>query len=128
MIINEEGQASYGTDFQFGGPFFKAGEISMIVEATNYFAKDGQVAAVLQQRRRATAIRRELGLEPGEILILHEGNGPNIRWECRFASREAYETDMATRASSQPFADARQTMHTLLDRFERHVYETDESC
>jgi hypothetical protein len=98
-----------------------------IVEATNYFAKEGQIGAVLQQRRRATAIRRELGLEPGEILVLREGRGPDIRWECRFASRGAYDADMAARAGSQAFIEARQAMHTLLERFERHVYEIVES-
>jgi hypothetical protein len=99
-----------------------------IVEATNYFAKEGQIQAVLQQRRRATAIRRELGLEPGETLVRREGNGPDIRWECRFASREALDADLAARAGSGAFVEARRVMHTLLERFERHVYETDESC
>ncbi|PWK77033.1 hypothetical protein [Aminobacter sp. AP02] len=97
----------------------------MIVEATNYFARDGQAGAVLQQRRKATEIRRELGLDPGRILIRLEGNGPDVRWECSFASREAYEADMAARGRSQAFADARKAMHILLERFERHVYEGD---
>lgn len=95
----------------------------MIVEATNYFARDGQAQAVLEQRRKATAIRLELGLEPGRTLVRIEGNGPDVRWECDFASREAFEADMATRAGSPAFADARKAMHALLERFERHVYE-----
>lgn len=98
-----------------------------IVEATNYFAKQGQAPAVLQQRRQASGIRCELGLEPGEILVLREGNGPDVRWECRFLSRAAYEADMAARAGSEAFSQARRVMHTLVDRFERHVYEVDES-
>jgi hypothetical protein len=97
-----------------------------IVEVTNYFAKDGQAQAVLLQRRRGSEIRRELGLEPGEIFILREGDGPDVRWECRFGSREAYEADLSSRSDSQTFVDARRTMHTLLERFERHVYEMDE--
>lgn len=95
----------------------------MIVEATNYFAMEGQAGAVLEQRRKATEIRRELGLDPGRILIRLEGTGPDVRWECSFVSREAYEEDMAARGGSQAFADARKAMHTLLERFERHVYE-----
>lgn len=95
----------------------------MIVEATNYFAREGQAAAVLEQRRKATEIRRELGLDPGRILIRLEGNGPDVRWECEFPSREAYEADMAARGESQAFADARKAMHTLLVRFERHVFD-----
>lgn len=97
------------------------------IEATNYFAKQGEALAVLEQRRQATAIRRELGLEPGEILVLREGNGPDVRWECRFPTRTAYEADMAARAGSDAFSQARRVMHTLVDRFERHVYEVDES-
>lgn len=96
----------------------------MIVEATNYFARDGQSDAVLKQRRKASEIRRDLGLNPGRILIRLEGNGPDVRWECSFASREAYDADMAVRGGSQGFTDARKAMHTLLERFERHVYET----
>lgn len=46
-----------------------------------------------------------------------------MRWECSLTSREAYEADMATRGSSQAFAEARKAMHTLLERFERHVYQ-----
>ncbi|WP_342723495.1 hypothetical protein AAFG07_30705 [Bradyrhizobium sp. B097] len=97
-----------------------------IVEATNYFAKDGHGPAVLQQRRSATAIRCALGLDPGEIFVLREGNGPDVRWECRFPSRKAYEADLAARAGSEAFAEARRTMHTLLERFERHIYEIDD--
>ncbi|QOZ31662.1 hypothetical protein [Bradyrhizobium sp. CCBAU 53421] len=99
----------------------------MIVEATNYFAKEGKAPAVLQQRRKATAIRRELGLEPGEILVRREGSGPDVRWECRFPSLAAYEADMAARAGSEAFTQARQAMHTLVERFERHVFEMDEN-
>ncbi|MBR0857857.1 hypothetical protein [Bradyrhizobium liaoningense] len=98
-----------------------------IVEATNYFAKQGHAPAVLQQRRQATAIRRELGLEPGDILVLREGNGPDVRWECRFLSRAAFDADMAARAGSEAFVQARRVMHTLVERFERHIYEVDDS-
>lgn len=98
-----------------------------IVEATNYFAKQAQAPAVLEQRRQASGIRRQLGLEPGEIFVLSEGNGPDVRWECRFPSRAAYDADMAARAGSEAFAQARRLMHTLVERFERHIYEVDDS-
>jgi len=96
----------------------------MIVEATNYFAKDGHAGAVLEQRRKATEIRKQLGLDPGRILVRLEGDGPDVRWECSFASRQAYDADMKARGGSQAFADARKAMHTLLERFERHIYQT----
>ncbi|MBB6469760.1 hypothetical protein [Aminobacter carboxidus] len=93
----------------------------MIVEATNYFAREGQADEVLKQRRKATEIRRQLGLEPGRILVRMEGSGPDVSWECDFVSREAYDSDRAARASSPDFEAARKQMHTLLDKFERHV-------
>lgn len=97
----------------------------MIIEATNYFAKEGQAQAVLEQRRKASEIRRSLGLEAGFILLKLEGTGPDVRWECRFASREAYEADRAARAASPQFEESRKHMHSLLERFERHVSEDD---
>lgn len=97
----------------------------MIVEATNYFAKEGMADEVLAQRRKATEIRRRLGLEPGRTLVKVEGDGPDVRWECSFASRKAYDADRAARAASPDFEAARKQMHTLLERFERHVSEVD---
>jgi hypothetical protein len=97
----------------------------MIVEITNYFAKEGQAQAVLEQRRRASAIRMSLGLGPGLIFVRLEGNGPDVRWECSFASHADYEADMAIRKASADFSDARQAMHALVQKFERHLYAAD---
>lgn len=94
----------------------------MIVEVTNYFAKDGQVESILEQRRHATRLRQRLGLKPGKILVKLEGNGPDVRWECAFASNEEFKADMAARAACDEFAQARKAMHGFLERFERHVY------
>lgn len=95
----------------------------MIVETTNYFAKEGCQADVLRQRFAATEIRRQLGLEPGRIMTLREGPGPDVRWECTFANREAFAADMAGRNGSAEFKIAREAMHALLERFERSVFE-----
>ena len=97
----------------------------MIVEATNYFAKDGDTSAVLEQRRRATAIRVSLGLAPGKVLVKIEGDGPDVRWECAFASLEDYEIDRAARKASKDFEMSRKKMLTLVDRFERHISADD---
>jgi len=99
----------------------------MIIEATNYFAAEGMAGEVLAQRRSSTEIRRKLGLEPGRILVRLEGNGPDVRWECSFATRAAYDADREARANSPEFESARKEMHTLLQRFERHVSEVDEA-
>lgn len=95
----------------------------MIVEITNYYARPGQADAVLQKRRYATSIRVRLGLAPGRILRKLGDAGPDVRWECEFADQDEFDRDMAARAASAEFASARQAMHGLLDRFERHVQQ-----
>lgn len=95
----------------------------MVIEITNYYARPGQVEAVLAQRRQASAVRVRLGLAPGRIFRKLEGAGPDVRWECVFETRAAYEADMAARAASSEFAAARATMHTLTERFERNLQE-----
>lgn len=95
----------------------------MVVEITNYYARPGQVEAVLAQRRHASEVRVRLGLQAGRIFRKLEGPGPDVRWECVFETRAAYEADMACRAASTAFATTRATMHTLLDRFERNLHE-----
>lgn len=95
----------------------------MVIEITNYYALPGQADAVLAQRRHASEIRRQLGLPAGEIFTKLEGEGPDVRWECAFETREAYELDLARRGASEEFATARQQMHTLLARFERNLQQ-----
>lgn len=97
----------------------------MIVEATNYFARSGMAGEVLEQRRRATAIRISLGLSAGRILVKSEGDGPDVRWECDFAGAADYEADRAARRASEEFEASRKKMLTLVERFERHVYAAD---
>lgn len=95
----------------------------MVVEITNYYARPGQAEAVLAQRRRASALRVRLGLPPGRIFRKLEGAGPDVRWECAFETLAAYEADMAGRAASSEFAATRETMHRLLEKFERNLQE-----
>jgi len=95
----------------------------MLVEITSYFALPGKEQAVLEQRRRASGIRESLGLPAGQIYRKLEGPGPDVRWECRFASAEDHRKDMAARAGSIEFSEARKAMHTLVERFERRIEE-----
>jgi len=97
-----------------------------IVETTNYFAKPGLAAAVLVHRRKGTALRVSLGLAPGEIFVRQGDQGPDVRWECRFADEAAFEADLAARDKSPDFARQREEMGALLERFERHVFKADE--
>jgi len=96
----------------------------MIVEITNYYALPGKAEDVLTQRRHASALRTRLGLPAGRIFTRLEGPGPDVRWECVFETPAAYEADMAARAACNEFASARQAMHLLLEKFERHIEAT----
>lgn len=93
----------------------------MVIEITNYYALPGQFEAVLAQRKRASQVRVDLGLPAGRIFRKLEGAGPDVRWECYFENRAAYEADLARRNNSAEFRAARESMHTLLERFERHL-------
>lgn len=95
----------------------------MVIEITSYYARTGQAQAVLKQRRHATEVRVRLGLPAGRIFTRLEGSGPDVRWECTFETRAAYDNDMAVRAASEEFAAARQAMHSLIERFERHLQQ-----
>jgi hypothetical protein len=95
----------------------------MVIEITNYYALPGRADAVLAQRRQASEIRARLGLPAGRIFKKLEGAGPDVRWECVFDSRAEYERDLAARGLSEEFTRARGDMHTLLERFERHLQQ-----
>jgi hypothetical protein len=97
--------------------------MSTIVEVTNYYAKTGQAAAVLAQRKRASEVRARLGLSSGRILVKLEGAGPDVRWECTYTDRAAYEHDMAVRQDSAEFNTIRAGMTALVDKFERHLQQ-----
>ena len=99
----------------------------MIIEITNYYARPGQATAVLEQRRRTSELRVRLGLPAGRIFSKIEGAGPDVRWECAFASRADYDCDMAARAACAEFAAARESMHLLLERVERHLQRDDDA-
>lgn len=97
----------------------------MIVETTNYYAKPGAAADVLVHRRRGSALREKLGLPAGKIFVKLSGDGPDVRWECTFATMAEFEADMDARAKSPEFGNQRKDMSGLLERFERHVQESD---
>lgn len=104
----------------------------MIVETTNYFAKPGLAEAVLERRREGCRLRKSLGLPPGRIFVNRGGTnpdkqGPDVRWECSFADEAAFQADLAARDASPEFGAQRREMGALTDRFERHVFQLDET-
>jgi len=101
----------------------------MIVETTNYFARQGLFQAALERRREGCRLREMMGLPPGRVFVNRGGAGPDVRWECSFADEAAFQADLAARDKSPAFAAQRQEMGALLERFERHIFELDdETC
>ncbi len=100
----------------------------MILESTLYYAKPEMAEAVLDMRRRGVRLRVSLGLAPGEVFVKAGESGPDVRWECRFADRAAFEADLAARDSSPEFGEQRRAMGALLVRFERHVDRLDDGA
>jgi hypothetical protein len=96
-----------------------------IVERTHYYAKPGLAAEVLDQRRKASAVRLSIGLPAGEIFIKQpggDGSEPDVAWQCTFADAAAREADLAARAASAEFESVREGMRKLYARFERQVF------
>jgi hypothetical protein len=98
---------------------------TMIVERTQYFAKPGLAAEVLDLRRKASTVRLSIGLPAGEIFVKHpsgDGSEPDVAWQCTFANAAAREADLAARAASAAFGNVRVQMRKLLLRFDRQVF------
>ncbi len=102
----------------------------MIIERTEYFAKPGMAEKVLAIRRRASEVRRGLGLPGGRIFIRQpDGDpmGPDVAWECEFPDATAQAADLATRGASPAFESVRAEMTACLARFGRHVFARDDA-
>jgi len=82
-------------------------------------------AEVLDQRRKASAVRVSIGLPAGEIFVKHpagDGSEPDVAWQCTFADAAARDADLAARAASAEFESVRVQMRKLYARFERQVF------
>src|SRR5262245_23219038 len=96
-----------------------------IVERTHYYAKPGLAAEVLEQRRKACAVRVGIGLPAGDVFVKHpsgDGSEPDVAWQCVFEDKAAHAADLAARAASAEFESVRVRMRTLYARFERQVF------
>lgn len=99
----------------------------MIVERTQYYAKPGRHEEALAIRRRACAVRREIGLAAGRILSGRGEGAPDVTWEATFHDAAEHEADLAARAASPTFEAVRAEMREAIDRFERHVFTVDDA-
>jgi len=93
----------------------------MIVERTHYHAKPGLAEQVLAIRRRASLVRIAIGLPAGTIRVKAGGDGPDVSWQCAFASAAEHAADLAVRADSAEFEAVRKDMRAAIERFERCV-------
>ena len=96
-----------------------------VVERTQYYAKPGLAAEVLDVRRKASAVRLSIGLPAGEIFVKYpggDGSAPDVAWQGTFADVAARDADLAARAASADFESVRVQMRTLYARFERQVF------
>jgi len=98
---------------------------TMIVERTQYFAKPGLAADVLDLRRKACAVRLLIGLPAGVKHPSGDGSEPDVAWQCTFGNAAEREADLAARAASAAFEGVRVQMRKLLARFERQVFSID---
>lgn len=95
----------------------------MITERTVYLPKPDSFDEVLATRRRASEVRRSIGLRPGEISIESDGDGQPVRvqWQCSFRDEAAHTADLDARAASADFEAVREAMRGLIDTFERQI-------
>ena len=97
----------------------------MFIERTHYFAKPGMAEEVRKTRARACDVREAIGLQRGTVLhkVSPEDEGPDVTWQCEFASREERDRDLQARADSPDFEAVRKHMRTCYHRFDRHFEE-----
>ena len=79
---------------------------TLIVERTQYFAKPGLAAEVLDVRRKASAVRLSIGLPAGEIFVKHPGG-------------DGSEPDLAVDGRHHVLALRIPNMHLEVDRLRR---------
>ncbi|HXV63355.1 MAG TPA: hypothetical protein VEK15_21830 [Vicinamibacteria bacterium] len=96
-----------------------------VVVLNLYYAKQGSEEDVLETRLEASRVRGRLGLPRGRILRRIQGPDslPDVIWECEFEDVTGHDRDMDARAASQDFEAVRARMGTLLERFERSLWE-----
>lgn len=95
-----------------------------IVVQNHYYPKPGLEREVLRTRLEASAVRRELGLEVGRVLLrTGDADGqPYVVWECDYPSVQAREKDAAAAEGAPAFKAVQEKMGTLIARFERRVW------
>jgi len=97
-----------------------------IVVQNAYYPKAGKEKEVYEWRLHASDVREKLGLPKGRVLRrISEGSGSYVIWQCEYSSMEERQRDVEKLDQSEEFKKVQEHMSTLLDKFERTVWEVD---
>ena len=104
---------------------YAQGDSGHLVVFNMYYANPGMADDVLETRLYASVVRDRLGLPRGRVLrrINDADKLPDVIWECEFADIAAHDRDMDARAASDAFEGVRDRMRTLIQRFERTLWQ-----
>lgn len=99
-------------------------ELKPIVVQNLYFPKPGKEEEVFQWRLHASEVRAKLGLPAGRVFRKISGDVTYyIVWECEYPSLAAREADVKALDQSTEFTKVQEHMGTLIQKFERNVWE-----
>jgi hypothetical protein len=97
-----------------------------VVVQNFYYPEPGKEAEVYKLRLQASEVRAKLGLPKGRVLKKVDGlGGPYIIWECDYPTPAAREKDVQELSKSEEFQKVQDQMSTLLQKFERFIWEAD---
>lgn len=103
----------------------QAQESKKIIVMNQYWAKDGMIEEVYNHRLYASQVRKNLGLKVGRVLLntKTDNESAHVIWECEYDSIEARNKDTQLLMESGQFDEVMEKMGTLIDNFERTIYE-----
>lgn len=99
-----------------------------IVVINQYWAKEGKIQEVYAHRLYASEVRKKLGLPVGQVLlrVSEDNNSPHVIWQCEYPSEAARKEDIQQLDASGEFEPVMEKMGTLIDKFQRVIYEVAE--
>jgi len=104
-----------------------AQEARPIVVQNLYYPKPGKEEDVFQWRLHASDVRAKLGLPAGRVFKKISGDATYyVVWECDYSSPAAREADVKALDKSPEFTKVQEHMGTLIQKFERNVWEVNE--
>ena len=100
---------------------------SPIVVQNSYFAKAGKAKEVYRWRLHAIDVREKLGLRRGRVLrrFGDSAHQPDVIWECDYPDMKSREAELKALEDNPEFDAVMEHMNTLLDRFDRAIWEVE---